>query len=84
MDIATEAEMDAAYKKQAEMRKSSSGAKTDKDAYLALGKFARSIADKGVPPSIEQQKVMDMEAERKRRIAAGTVEQNVVCSEKNA
>ena len=81
MDVATEAEMDAAYKKQADMRKRSSGQKTDKDTYLALGKFARSIADKGVPPTVEQQKVIEMEAERQRRIAAGTIEQNVIASE---
>ena len=63
MDVATEAEMDEAYKKQADMRKRSSGNRPEKDTYLSLGKFARSIAETGVPPSVEQQKVIDMEAE---------------------
>ena len=73
--------MDAAYRKQAYMRKRSSGQRTNRDTYLALGKFARSVADKGVPPTVEQQKVIEMEAERQRRIAEGTMKQDVIASE---
>jgi hypothetical protein len=81
MDVATEAEMDEAYKQQDERRKRSSGSRPEKDTYLSLGRFARSIADVGVPPSIEQQRAIDMEAERKRRIAEGKMKQNEIASE---